>query len=147
MVLFLCAASPIVCPAFAAAFAAAALAAFGPPTVDPHPPLPLLQCLTFQNDNNNFLQPIETKFAGIPPNVHGKTLLLLPPLSHHPSGPTPLAFIVLGVLPPPLPPPTFGPPCSCCCVKNPPLPLLTFQNVRTAVVAFFVLFLPFVVAA
>ena len=44
-------------------------------------PLPPLQCLTFQNVNNNFLQPIETTFAGIPPNFHGKTLLLTPSLS------------------------------------------------------------------
>ena len=33
-----------------------------------------------------------------------------------------------------------GLPCSCCCVKNTPLPLLTFQNVCTAC-CFFVLFL------
>ena len=65
------------------------VAAFGQPTIEP-PPLPPLQCLTFQNVNNVFLQligsfspqPIETKFAGIPPNFHGKTLF---PLPHHPS--------------------------------------------------------------
>ena len=73
--------------AFAAAFAAAALAAFGPPTVDPHPPLPLLQCLTFQNDNNNFLQPIcryptECPREDTPPPPPS----LPPPFGAHTSG-------------------------------------------------------------
>ena len=82
-------------------------------------PLPPLQCLTFQNVNNNFFtidwssQPIETKFAGIPPNFHGKTLLL-PPLPPPFGAPHLLASIFL-VWPPP---PVFGPLCCCCCEKH-----------------------------
>ena len=94
------------------------------------PPLSPLQCLTFQNVNNNFSQPLETKFAGIPPNFHGKTLLLSSPPSTL-RGPKPLGLNCSG-----FGPPAFGLPCSCCCVQNTPLPLLTFQNVCTAFVAF-----------
>ena len=61
------------------------VAAFGPPTVEP-PLLSPLQCLTFQNVNNNFLQPIETKFSGIRPNSHGETLLPPPPCPPPPFG-------------------------------------------------------------
>ena len=101
------------------------VAPFGPPTVEP-PALPPLQCLTFQNGNDNFSYPIETKFAGIPPNFHGKALLLSPP--HHRSGPHFLAFIVLGLAP--------SSSLLLLLCENTPLPLLTFLNVCTAFVAF-----------
>ena len=52
--------------------------------------------------------------------------------SHHPSGPKTFRSQFFWVWPP-----RIRPPCSCCCVKNTPLPLSTFQNVCTA------LFLPF----
>ena len=42
------------------------VAVFGPPTRRT-PPFPPLQCLTVQNVINNFLQPVETNFGGIPP--------------------------------------------------------------------------------
>ena len=55
---------------------------------------------------------------------------------HHPSAPhtswPQLFWVCLS--------PAFGPPCSCCCVKNTPLPLLTFQNVCTAFCAVFDIF-------
>ena len=92
---------------------------------------PPLQCLTFQNVSNIFLQPIETKL----PVSHRISTGLLSSSSPPPFGAhTSLALICLGV-PSPLPPHS-GPPCSCCCVKITPLPLLTFPNVCAVVATF-----------
>ena len=87
-----------------------------------NPPLPLL---TFQHVKNNFSNDSTkcNKNCWYRPVFHGKTL--------SPRSPTPLGLLGLT--------PAFEP--HCCCVKNTPLPLSTFQNVCTAFVAFFVLFL------
>ena len=68
--------------------------------------LPPLQCLTFQNVNNKFLQ--LTGALWPQQNAHQNSTRA----PHH------LALICRG-----LASPAFGPLCCCCCVKNTPLPL------------------------
>ena len=95
----------------------------GPPTVEP-PLLPPLQCLTFQNVNNFFYNQLRQHFPVSHRICTGRHSSSPPPPPTTLRAPTPLGLnSVFGFS-------AFGPLCSCCCVKNTPLPLLTFQNVN-----------------
>ena len=105
-----------------------------PPAVNPSP-LPPLQCLTFQNVNNNFHNQLRQNLPVSHRISTGRHSSSPPsPLPHHPSGPHTSALIVLGLAP--MHSGLLAP--VVCCV----LPLLTFQNVCTAFVAFLCCFLP-----